>query len=770
MLNSIQSLLKRMTNNNEPAPETGAQTINPTSSDFLKTLPSNNGYANVPLVNSLSESLRTIDRRLVDYDKHDRNDIVSFIAKNSNKSLLNYTYTYNFTVSLSFINVRDFAKTSKPVVEDLSQYITTLEEYCNYEDQVMNFFKIRLALPRWLYASILQALNRSKEGKALEFKLNVRKLKNKYINTQVTSADGFLQPDTSTGYFNIDPYKDLIVIPIDNDNKLMGQFSFTNLIANVKEQDNDTKYKLELVLFPKAAIKACKKTFDFQNASLSGLQQITDTVLESLKTSTEEPIKEIMTSPIHNTNTIESLAIEKMDLVELFSYLDQYFGLYTFGSRFFFTGNSLFFSDTQVEDPELVKNKPNVYINVFPAASSPELAVNGMIFLNGNVHCSVNEQAVTIIDTAASALELFGDNLRIISKSGQTSLLLPRNLLRRNFPILTDGSGASEERTKSYHKNDDSIFFETRLINSYSKESGYIDLIINNVDPAYFFLGKHVYMNFTNPELTSIHSDEYLVVNKTVIIDRVSATVNGNKVKLRLRRVVNEIPYDYVTQLSMLPIYSENQVNVNSVIQNAMNSVFGGPQVSVGGMSKEQLDALAAQVTKSGNAGVYLTVPQIKKVLINKCILSFKLNKNTIPWDLNKMAEQIYTSSITYKVDPKLVLAQGITECHWACNPAAKVSKETKNIFNVGNTDDGSKKFLSTYYEGVDIYFKLMAREYLYPNEGDTVTTEMMVRHDFHRPKGGRYATAPNYTTMVANLVQGINKCILNPKLPSDLS
>lgn len=129
-------------------------------------------------------------------------------------------------------------------------------------------------------------------------------------------------------------------------------------------------------------------------------------------------------------------------------------------------------------------------------------------------------------------------------------------------------------------------------------------------------------------------------------------------------------------------------------------------------------------------------------------------------FDLDEIAELLERFSRAYHVEARLALAQGIAECHFGMNPAAKRSRATRNIFNVGNVDNGRNRSFRSYAAGIETYFQLMAREYCYRDEGSIVTAEMMIKHDFNRPRGGRYATAPSYTQTIAKLVKKIDGCI----------
>ncbi|MFA7142913.1 MAG: hypothetical protein WC175_02910 [Candidatus Dojkabacteria bacterium] len=578
--------------------ELNQQLINTDGTDFLKTLPSTDGYPDLITRTNIDNRLRTTDRRLVDYFNHYSNDLREKIS-NRKINPADYSYAYFFKTSLFYIVKGN--ELQGATRRDVSEYIVHVEEYANFEEQIMNFFRIKMALPRWLYTEILLQLSKNSEGNPAKFYLSIDKFKKLYKNVSSEST-GFLVPEATSGYFSENLYKNLAIIPIDNDNKLTGQFSFQELVTKPEEQDNDTKYILELDLFPEIAVAATKKTFDYDATNIPDLKTFVNSILEHVNNSTGRALKQIIYDEIHNTNSVANLSIEKMGLVELVSYIDQYFGLYTFGSLFFFNCDTLYFSDANIESPSL-KDKPRVYINIFPNASTPEFATDGMVFLDGNIYCNISETSIGINDTSSSALEIFGDNIIINSKVGQTTLLLPRKMIKRNIISGED----KKERTKSYTKNDDSVFYETRLIQGYNKDCGSIDITINNVDPDYFFIGRHVYLNFINPNFEDMYSDQYYVSNKTVVIDRKSPNLNGNKIRLQLRRAVNEIPYRYSDQIQLLPIYSEPDIRE---VPPAMTSLYDSSNFTEAGGSST---TLPLNVHTTPNMSMYERVSTILK-------------------------------------------------------------------------------------------------------------------------------------------------------------
>ena len=155
------------------------------------------------------------------------------------------------------------------------------------------------------------------------------------------------------------------------------------------------------------------------------------------------------------------------------------------------------------------------------------------------------------------------------------------------------------------------------------------------------------------------------------------------------------------------------------------------------------------------------TIEQIKKVLLTMCINTMGAEHIPVGWKLESIAAAVRNYCIQYQVDPILCLAQGIAESHWAINPKAVRSRKNKNIFNWLNTDDGKNYAFPSYEAGIEQYCKTMNREYYWGTDPDNglvgwVTSEMMIRHDFKRPTGGRYASAANYTATITSLVKRI--------------
>lgn len=129
-------------------------------------------------------------------------------------------------------------------------------------------------------------------------------------------------------------------------------------------------------------------------------------------------------------------------------------------------------------------------------------------------------------------------------------------------------------------------------------------------------------------------------------------------------------------------------------------------------------------------------------------------HKAVIPgdgWSVESIAASLVEHCEAEKVQLELALAQGYVECHFGINPDAGRSRRTRNIFNVGNVDSGKDRTFKSWDAGIKAYCKLMRREYDW-EEGEYITVESMEEHDFVRPKGGRYATAPDYKDTVVSI------------------
>lgn len=116
-------------------------------------------------------------------------------------------------------------------------------------------------------------------------------------------------------------------------------------------------------------------------------------------------------------------------------------------------------------------------------------------------------------------------------------------------------------------------------------------------------------------------------------------------------------------------------------------------------------------------------------------------------------AQDFVDVSKQYGVPLDLMLAQAIVESNVGTEGRAV---RTKNIFNVGNTDDGTESPNESWRAGLERYAKLIKSEYA--KDPNNVSTQEIINADFVRPgKGGRYATDKLYTKKVMNVLNEIS-------------
>ena len=99
-----------------------------------------------------------------------------------------------------------------------------------------------------------------------------------------------------------------------------------------------------------------------------------------------------------------------------------------------------------------------------------------------------------------------------------------------------------------------------------------------------------------------------------------------------------------------------------------------------------------------------------------------------------------------------LLLAQGIQESNLGTQGRAV---RTKNVGNVGNTDDGTDSYNNSWKDGLYRQANLLKKEYKVSGISDV---QRLVSNDFIRPvKGGRYASAKNYGASIGQLLNKIH-------------
>lgn len=131
-------------------------------------------------------------------------------------------------------------------------------------------------------------------------------------------------------------------------------------------------------------------------------------------------------------------------------------------------------------------------------------------------------------------------------------------------------------------------------------------------------------------------------------------------------------------------------------------------------------------------------------------------------YDIDVMADTIYQVSCDYMISVFVILAQGKWESNWCLNPElGKRSKKTMNIFNVGNTDDGSNLYMPDFYAGVENYAKFMRKNH-YTVDGEWFFIEDIEKRQLKNGKGYSYATAEGYWQKIFKSANDIREDFVN--------
>ena len=108
-----------------------------------------------------------------------------------------------------------------------------------------------------------------------------------------------------------------------------------------------------------------------------------------------------------------------------------------------------------------------------------------------------------------------------------------------------------------------------------------------------------------------------------------------------------------------------------------------------------------------------------------------------------------------YRVDPCLALAQGIIESRLGTRGLAV---KTKNIFNVGNTDDGRIRSFNSFQEGMIAYLETMQKYF-------ATTREEFSARNGRNLRGGVYATSRGYVKKISDLAKRIQEALKKAKM-----
>lgn len=98
----------------------------------------------------------------------------------------------------------------------------------------------------------------------------------------------------------------------------------------------------------------------------------------------------------------------------------------------------------------------------------------------------------------------------------------------------------------------------------------------------------------------------------------------------------------------------------------------------------------------------------------------------------------------------ELLLAQGAAESNFGTKGRAV---RTRNVGNVGNTDSGAAEYRNSWKDGLYRQANLLKNEYNVTGQKDI---QRLLDTRFARPRGGNYASNPNYSVEVGRILNSI--------------
>lgn len=118
----------------------------------------------------------------------------------------------------------------------------------------------------------------------------------------------------------------------------------------------------------------------------------------------------------------------------------------------------------------------------------------------------------------------------------------------------------------------------------------------------------------------------------------------------------------------------------------------------------------------------------------------------------NMMAQAAAAVYSTKYIPPELALAQLVVEGGIGNNDETSRPIVNNNPYNIGNVDTGRNQKFSSVSDAIKAYYKLMATDYL---PGKRSPNDLL--KNFVNTVGNRYASAPNYETMLKSVTKSAN-------------
>jgi hypothetical protein len=143
--------------------------------------------------------------------------------------------------------------------------------------------------------------------------------------------------------------------------------------------------------------------------------------------------------------------------------------------------------------------------------------------------------------------------------------------------------------------------------------------------------------------------------------------------------------------------------------------------------------------------------PLYSKESIQKVIDHYAKGKSPIT------AQMIIDSSKKTETPIEFYLVMGISESHFGTNGSRTLM--TKNVYNVGNVDNGANEGQSSWEKGLDRFGKLIKSEYF--DKDEVPDFDKFIKNDFRRPSdNARYMSNVDTKTTIPQIQRDVNKLL----------
>ena len=164
-----------------------------------------------------------------------------------------------------------------------------------------------------------------------------------------------------------------------------------------------------------------------------------------------------------------------------------------------------------------------------------------------------------------------------------------RTLINEKKNQLNNSSLFTETlaRIKRYKKENNSYFFETRLMSYLNDQIGRFNIEITGVFPEFFHHGKHIYIHFHDYLYSLFYNGEYKVTKRETFLPIEGKNLETiPKILITVNKVIDEIPYNFEDVLNNLLFPNNDYKKITEANTMATGEGGGGFYNTTDGIAK----------------------------------------------------------------------------------------------------------------------------------------------------------------------------------------